>query len=126
LTAQGVPVVTFDSDLFNSTRAADIGTAQEFMGRTMVRLLRQLVPQGGTFAGVRWKKLQDTGCIEDITKYNNRDDHSHWYLLEQNYTLMENIYDNKHAQGGHMGVMERAVILNPTAMIFFTRTPMRN
>jgi gamma-aminobutyric acid type B receptor len=48
--AAGIPVVTFDSDASDSNRMAYIGTDNNFMGETLAKVARQLVPEGGTFA----------------------------------------------------------------------------
>jgi ribose transport system substrate-binding protein len=47
----GIPVVTFDNaPPDHIPHKAYIGTDQRFLGRTLGRLLRQLRPEGGTFA----------------------------------------------------------------------------
>jgi len=125
LMAQGVPVVTFDSR--SEKAAAYVGTNQEFLGRTMARLLRQLRPEGGTYAMVARKTERDEAFIAEIEKYNNRDDRAHWYELSENYTQAENVWCTSCLpEGGFLGVMERAVILEPDAMIFFKQSPMRD
>lgn len=81
-TAPGIAVVTFDSDMPDSTRVAHVGTDNAFLGRTMARLLRQLRPEGGTFAIIGNKKSCNAGFVEEITKDNDRDDRAHWYEVE--------------------------------------------
>mmetsp|Transcript_30664 Transcript_30664/g.64052 ORF Transcript_30664/g.64052 Transcript_30664/m.64052 type:complete len:796 (-) Transcript_30664:641-3028(-) len=120
-----LPVVTFDSTHPNTS--AYIGTDQEFLGRTMARLLRQLRPEGGTYAMVARKSVRDAAFVQEIERYNNRDDRAHWHEIPTNYTLAENVYATSalKSSGGFIGLMERAALLNPTAMIFFKQSPMR-
>jgi ribose transport system substrate-binding protein len=115
--AAGVPVVTFDSDVPNSTRAAYVGTDQVFMGRTMATLLRQLRPDGGRYAIVGPKEGRLDGFTEEIMKYNNRDDRAHWFEVQRNFSLEGLEY---------MEQMENYALLNPTAMITMIQTPMRH
>ena len=72
------------------------------------------------------KKLRDSGFINEISRYNDRDDRAHWFEIDGNYTLASSTYDERNAPGGYMGVMERASLSNPDAMIFFTQSPMRH
>jgi ABC-type sugar transport system substrate-binding protein len=46
----GIPVTTFDSDAPESGRAAYIGTDNYFFGTQIAKVLKQLTPDGGTFA----------------------------------------------------------------------------
>ena len=47
---QGKPIIFFDQDYpDNPYRTAYVGTDDTFLGETMARTLRQLVPQGGTY-----------------------------------------------------------------------------
>ena len=111
----GIPIVTFDSDVPDSRRAAHIGTDQKFLGRTMARLLRQLRPEGGTFSIIgRSRQLGRTeGFLEEITKDNDRDGKAHWYEAE--------------IKGGRYQVkMQRYALANTTAMITMYQTPMRD
>ena len=136
LGALNIPVVYIDRDFPESQRAAYVGTDQEFLGRTMARLLRQLRPEGGTYAFVGRKAVRDDGFIAEISKYNDRDDRSHWYEVEGDYlgwSLLSDeeldsafiIYNNKRAPGGMIGVMERAVEMGATAIIFLSQSPMK-
>jgi len=47
---QGIPVVTFDSDAPKSQRITYVGTDQYFMGEQIGKVLKQLKPEGGTYA----------------------------------------------------------------------------
>lgn len=46
----GIPVITFDSDCPSSRRIAYIGTDNFFFGGQIADVVKQLVPNGGTFA----------------------------------------------------------------------------
>ena len=48
--AQNIPVITFDSDAPDSDRLAYIGTNNTFLGVQLGKTVKQLVPNGGTFA----------------------------------------------------------------------------
>jgi gamma-aminobutyric acid type B receptor len=117
--AAGVPIVTFDSDSPNSVRAAYIGTDNLFLGRTMARLLRKLRPEGGTFAIVSPKVGRLESFTQEMMRYNGRDDRAHWFEVERNFTVD---VDDKN----FMAQMELYALLNPTAMITMTQTPMRH
>ena len=45
----GIPVVTFDSDAPESRRTTYVGTDNYFFGETIAKVLKQLVPNGGTY-----------------------------------------------------------------------------
>ncbi|GAX11783.1 hypothetical protein FisN_7Lh167 [Fistulifera solaris] len=47
---KGIPVVTFDSDAPLSNRQAYIGTDNTFFGAQIAKVLKQLQPNGGTYA----------------------------------------------------------------------------
>ncbi|GAX15871.1 hypothetical protein FisN_2Lh399 [Fistulifera solaris] len=89
----GIPVVTFDHDVENTTRTAYIGTDQVFLGQTQARLLRQLRPEGGKYAIICRKDGRYEGFIQEISRYNNNKDKASWYEAfefdrdDQNYTL---------------------------------------
>jgi ABC-type sugar transport system substrate-binding protein len=116
----GVPMVTFDSDTANATRVAYIGTDNHFMGRTMAKLLRQLRPDGGTFAKIGGKMERDAGFREEIFKYNNNTDRPHWYEMEKDFEALGIPADD------YMGIMESFAEDNPTAMVIMIQTPMRH
>jgi gamma-aminobutyric acid type B receptor len=110
----GVPVVTFDTDLPDSKRVANVGTDNKFLGRTMARLLKQLKPEGGTFAIIGTRKLERTeGFTEEIIKDNDRDDRAHWFEVER-------------SGGDYWYQMEAYALANTSAMITMYQTPMRN
>lgn len=91
----GIPVVTFDHDVENTTRTAYIGTDQTFMGQTQARLLRQLRPEGGKYAVVCRKEGRYEGFVQEISRYNTNKDKASWYQAfefdreNQNYTLYD-------------------------------------
>jgi len=120
LEASGIPVVFFDSDIKESERVAYVGTDQSFLGRTLARLLRQLRPDGGRYALIGRKQERCEGFIDEISRYNDRNDRAHWFEIEGDYTsTVGNGTD-------YMGMMERAALLEPEAIIFFKQTPMRH
>ena len=134
---RGVFITLLDGDVANSSRMSYVGTDNAFMGRTMAKLLRQLRPEGGNYTFVGFKDPRNRGFVEEITRYNHRDDRAHWYEMEGPthdhlwaYYRVNNETDShpfKNPPGhNYMPVMERAAALNPTAMIFMKQTPMRH
>jgi Periplasmic binding protein domain len=119
----GIPVVLFDNDVQYSLRNAYIGTDQQFMGRTLARLLKQLRPEGGTFAPIGIKEGRSQGLMEELMKDNDRDDRAHWYPVEADFvkqgTHRLDLFD-------YMAQMEQYALRNPTAMITMMQTPMRH
>jgi ABC-type sugar transport system substrate-binding protein len=115
----GVPIVTFDADVPNSIRAAYIGTDNAFLGRTLARLLRQLRPDGGTYAIVSPKADRLESFTKEIMRCNGRDDRPHWNEVERNFSL-EGI------ESDFMEQMDSYALLNPSAVITMTQTPMRH
>lgn len=114
-----VPIVTFDSDVPDSSRIAYVGTDNWFLGRTMARLLRQLRPEGGTYATILRKTGRTEGFVEEIEKYNDRNDRGHWHEVERNFSLEGKETDN-------MYLLESYAQLNPDAIITMTQSPMRH
>ena len=111
----GIPIVTFDTDVPDSKRVANVGTDNKFLGRTMARLLKQLRPEGGTFAiiGRERKEERTAGFLEEITKYNDRDGKAKWYEVEL-------------VGGRYIVKMQAYAEANTSAMIIMYQTPMRN
>lgn len=87
----------------------------------MAKLLRQLRPEGGTFAMLGCKDGLVDGFVEEITKYNDWDDRTHWFEVERNFELTEDL--QKH---NHMEAMELYAPLNPTAFVSMVQSPMRH
>jgi gamma-aminobutyric acid type B receptor len=110
----GIPIVTFDTDVPDSKRVAYVGTDNRFLGRTMARLLKQLRPEGGTFAiiGIR-KQERVEGFTEEITKHSGRDGKAQWHEVERQ-------------DGEYWDKMEGYARANTSAMITMFQTPMRN
>jgi len=129
LQAQGVPIIFLDGDVPNSTRLAYVGTDQEFLGRTMARLLRKLKPAGGSYALIAKKDGRTDGFVEELERYNHREDRAHWYEVEGKYRDLNLTAEELQQQApilqGYLGDMERAALLNPDALIFFKQSPMR-
>ena len=117
----GIPIITFDSDVANSTRKAYIGTENEFMGRTMARLLRQLRPEGGTYAIVAPKVGRLEGFVEEITKNNDRKNKAHWHEVHRDFPL-----SISGTNLTYMDQMELYALENPTAIITMKQSPMKH
>ena len=84
----GIPVVLFDTDATQSKRAAYIGTDNVFMGVTMAKVLKQLRPEGGTFAVITppngTKPNIDQrymGFKQEITRDNDKEGKAHWFEI---------------------------------------------
>ena len=116
---RGVPIVTFDSDIPHTKRVAYVGTDNEFLGRTMARLLRQLRPEGGTFAVIGDKEERNGAFREEIMIYNDRKNRPHWYELP---TIELDERDSE----GYLRQMEAYALQNLTAMLIMLQTPMRH
>ena len=116
ITDNGIPVVTFDHDVDNTTRTAYIGTDQVFLGQTQARLLRQLRPEGGKYTVICRKEGRYEGFIQEISRYNSNKDKASWYQAfefereDQNYTLEYEI----------------AIEYGTDAFIFQCQTPMKD
>ena len=86
---RGIPSVTIDRDIDNSTRVAYVGTNQQFMGATMARSLRQLRPEGGVYALVNGKVERDEGFVNEISRYTDTNGKPLWKLLNYTYETRE-------------------------------------
>lgn len=116
----GVHIVTFDSDVPESSRAAYVGTDNRFLGRTMARLLKQLRPEGGTFAIVgKSKNDRVAGFTEEITKDNDRDGRAHWYPVE-GFTVRGSEWNQ------YMDHIDSFSQLDPTAIVTMVQKPLRD
>lgn len=122
-TKRGTPVVTFDSDIPQSDRVAYIGTDNVFMGWTMAKLLRQLRPEGGTFAIVGHKEGREDGFREEITKYNKNPRRAHWHEIQSSpvHCCLNVTIDMV-----MVSMQELVAMHNPTAMIMMVQSPMRH
>lgn len=119
-----IPIVTYDTDALpaESKRAAYVGTDNRFLGVTMANVLKQLRPEGGTFAfiggGERLNVNQRAeGFREEITKYNDREDKAHWHEVDGS-PLLDLGKDIMNAQ--HIADK------NPTAIVTLYQSPMRS
>lgn len=121
-----IPLVFFDGDSPRSKRTAYVGTDNEFLGRTMARLLRQLRPEGGTFTMLGKKEGRYQGFFNEITKENNNDQKAHWYEIGQEFE------DVKQKGGSYEGMsrwsyeMFNKVTLKPSAMVAMYQSPMKD
>lgn len=112
----GIPVVTFDHDVDNTTRTAYIGTDQVFMGQTQARLLRQLRPEGGKYAVICRKDGRYEGFLQEIARYNGNKDTPTWhpaFEFERDGTNYTQEY-------------QTAIEYGTNAFIFQCQTPMRD
>jgi len=118
-----IPLVFFDADYPASKRSAYIGTNQEFLGRTMARLLKQLQPFGGSFAFVSKKPGRSEGFLEEILKDNKYQDKPHWHEIGQDVSdRADNMTFVDNADQWWFHLTEKA-LLKPTAMIFMSHAP---
>ncbi|GAX23840.1 gamma-aminobutyric acid type B receptor [Fistulifera solaris] len=122
-TEQGLPIVTFDRDVSNSTRLSYVGTRQGFVGETMARILRQMRPDGGTFGVVCKQPVRYESFVRAITKYNNVNNRGHWFEIPQPYDQEEGDLDRAPF---FMQLMERFVELQPSALLFMCQLPMED
>ena len=116
----GIPVINFDSDIPNVTRAAYVGTDNELLGRTLARLLWQLRPEGGEYALVGEKFDRTPFFKDEMMKYNSRQGGRHWYEVPGEWSGKPDEQD-----GGYIGLMEKYARLNPTAIVCMVQSPMR-
>jgi ABC-type sugar transport system substrate-binding protein len=120
--ALGIPVVTFDSDVENSTREAYVGTDNHFVGATLARQLRQLRPEGGSYCLVGSKEERVAGFREVISKYNNRAGSiGKWSEVAQNESAMD-----WEKAANWTALLEHCARRNPTAIVMVYQSPMRD
>lgn len=123
---KGIPLVAFDGrppEGFPIPIEAYVGTDNVFLGRTQARLLKQLRPEGGTFALVHTPAFEDRveGFRDEVFKNNDREDRANW--LEADLPI--DSYAAPDDVDQHPWFMELAAQANVTAMIFMYQTPMR-
>ena len=127
--SMGIPIVFFDSDYENSTRAAYIGTDQSFLGETMARTLRQLRPDGGSFAMIDTKTGRNEGFLDEIFRYNETKGRPQWTIVNMtDEELLEKCPcegAEKLSQCRRECKMHTYAEMNVTAMIFMKQSPMR-
>jgi 7 transmembrane sweet-taste receptor of 3 GCPR/Periplasmic binding protein domain len=117
----GIPLVLFDTDAEHTLRNAYIGTDQQFLGRTLARLLKQLRPEGGTFAPIGIKAGRSEAFAHELMKDNHRNDRAHWYPVHTDFEVT-----GDHRLDYMVQMQRYAVEQNPTAMITMMQTPMRH
>jgi hypothetical protein len=127
----GIPSVTFDGDLNTSRRVAYVGTDQAFMGATMARTLRQLRPDGGTYALIDTKEGRNEGFIEEISRYDDTDGKPLWTMVNLTDREKDEICQcGPPDVPGRYGcirpcIMEKYAEMNVSSMIFMKQSPMR-
>jgi ABC-type sugar transport system substrate-binding protein len=122
----GIPVVAFQGNYDAVPINTYVGTNNEYLGRTLARLLKQLRPEGGTFVctyGGQSSYARTVGFLEEIQTDNNRDDKEHWYAAELNFTFNGDLGSNDTER---LATMDLIAAHNPTAILFMYQTPMRN
>ena len=123
-----VPFVLFDKDVDfpqNSSRVAYVGTDQEFLGRTMARLLKQHRPEGGTYGLVGLKDGRVEGFETEMQRDNDRDDRAHWTHVEPRMIETEGIGCFPFNCGDSMSYMQLYADHNVTALVAFKQSPMK-
>mmetsp|Transcript_15674 Transcript_15674/g.38592 ORF Transcript_15674/g.38592 Transcript_15674/m.38592 type:complete len:545 (-) Transcript_15674:967-2601(-) len=131
----GIPTVVFAGPHIGPY-ASYIGTNNDDVGRAMARLLKQLRPEGGTYAAVYngpSSEERALGFIDELEQDNNRDDKAHWVEEPSlNYSAYGwgTITDYKGATA--LGwdsvdwVIEDILETNLTALVFMYQTPTRH
>eukprot|EP00934_Nitzschia_sp_Nitz4_P003497 Nitzschia sp. Nitz4//scaffold12_size214221//195993//199055//NITZ4_001537-RA/size214221-processed-gene-0.132-mRNA-1//1//CDS//3329535131//3487//frame0 len=120
--ALGIPVVTYDTDSPNTTRIANVGTDDGFVGRTMARLLRQLRPEGGVFTIVGDAIDRDIAFEDEVTIYNDRKNKAHWDRL----LIPDSIPIESPTVDDFLDFMEIHAVENISAFVILKQTPMRH
>ena len=116
LTSKGTAVVTYGRDLPASTgRLAYVGVDDAFLGRTVARLLRQLRPEGGTYAVVGYQAGRTEAFQAEIERYNHLPGRSHWQPLGPTQAAENNLF---HQQ------IQNYSSMDPTAIVTLQQTPM--
>ncbi|CAJ1968712.1 unnamed protein product [Cylindrotheca closterium] len=131
----GIPTVVFAGPHIGPY-ASYIGTNNDDVGRAMARLLKQLRPEGGTYATVYngpSSEERALGFIDEIERDNNRDDKAHW--MEEpslNYSAWGwgTIYEYKGTTALGFDkvpwVIQGILETNLTALVFMYQTPTRH
>lgn len=122
-----VPVVYYDRDRPETARNAYVGTDQIAMGQTMARLLRQIRPDGGTYALVAPKDGRTDGFVQEISRYNNVTNtaQASWHEFVPDFPTDGPAFD-------YIQVMERFLERAETTgvpldtFVIFRQTPMRH
>ena len=85
----------------------------------MARLLRQLRPEGGTFAVVGYKQERTEAFLAEIEKYNALPGRAHWHEVprptKERTNVEELFYEELHNYS----------LLDPTAIVTLMQSPMR-
>jgi hypothetical protein len=76
----------------------------------VARLLRQLRPEGGTFATVGYKKGRTEAFLQEIEKYNHLPGRAHWREVP------ERADERKNTPELHYQQLQNYSLLNPTAI----------
>ena len=116
--------VTYGKDLpaKETGRLVFIGTDNSLLGQTMARLLRQLRPQGGTYATVGARPDNADAFADELQKYNSIPSRAHWHAL----ALPEDMepYSSGNAELYYPELQYYAEH-NPNAIVTLMQSPMR-
>ena len=117
----GMPIVTYGMDLPGSLRLANVGSDKAFMGRTLARLLKQLHPEGGTYALVGIREERVEGFEGEIANHNPYAGRAHWHEVDRDFerynaSKVDILFEE----------MQKYALLKPTAIATLMQTPMRH
>jgi ABC-type sugar transport system substrate-binding protein len=121
----GIPLVAFQGNYDAVPINTYVGTNNDYLGRTLARLLKQLRPEGGTFVCAyngQSSYARTVGFLEEIKTDNNREDKGHWHPAELNFTFTKLGSNNTEL----LVTLDLIAAHNPTAILFMYQTPMRH
>ena len=130
----GIPAVVFDGP-HEGPYLSYIGTDEFDVGRSMAKLLKQLRPEGGTYVTAyngKGPEQRSIGFVEEIEKFNDRDDKAHWIeepTLDKDELGWNQVGFNDITLDGKASVIPSLEIIarsNPTAILLMYQTPLRN
>ena len=115
--SEGIPVIAFDKDIPGSGRIGYVGTDNDYLGRTLAKLLQQLRPEGGTFVLVGATEARADGFRNEMSQYNEFTNFGMWRELP----LLNNTDGLEYIEQ-----MELYLPFGPTAFVVMRQTPMRS
>ena len=116
---RNIPVVTFDSDAPDSGRLVYVGTNNTFFGEQLGKVLKQLAPEGGTYAVIG---SDDSNILERETGFKHSlsgEDGEGWIEISTTYVESDN------RDEGAMDQIWDASKMKPTAIVPLFGAPMR-
>lgn len=116
-----IPVVTFDTEIPDALVSGHVGTDNAFMGITMAQVMKQLRPEGGTFARVVNEgdnvRVRSDAFRAEMIRNNERDGQARWYEVPESPLALS---------GSPIWQMENVTQYDPTGIAVFFQTPMRS